>query len=444
MAIWAITKIAGKGMEWTLATGIAVGILLVVFVIVAILVLPKFRKMQILTDNLTKVARENLTGLSVVHAYNAAPFQEAKFEKANDTLMRTHRFTGIGFAVIWPTINLVVMGLSLSIFWIAAYLIDGASDQMQRLDYGLSMMVFMQYAAQVIMAFMFMTMAFIMLPRAAVSGKRINEVLSTKTTITGGTVTKTDTSGNIEFKNVSFKYPGALEYVIHDVSFEAKQGETIAVIGGTGSGKSTIVNLIPRFFDASTGEILINGVNIRDFDLGALRDRIGHVAQKATIFNGSVKDNVGFGSEDIDDERVNEALKIAQAKPFVDKMENGINADISRGGKNISGGQKQRISIARAIYKKPEIMIFDDSFSALDYKTDKQLRAALKKELVGTTNIIVAQRIGTIMNADKIIVLENGGICGAGTHRELLGSCAVYREIVRSQLTEDEMGEMGE
>jgi len=434
MAVWALTKISGRGWQWTTATGVAVGVMLVAFVIIACVVLPKFKKMQIQTDNLTKVARENLTGLPVVHAYNAAPFQEKKFDDANHELTQTNLTTGVWFSFLNPLLTLIISGMSLSIYLIGAILINGTADLGAKAVYSESMLTFMQYAMQVIMSFMMIVMMFVMVPRAGVSLKRINEVLKTPISIVGGEKTSNTTTNNhVVFKNVSFRYPNAAECVIDGINIEVKKGETVAIIGGTGSGKSTIVNLLPRFFDATTGEILIDGVNIKDYNLEKLRNIVGFVSQKAVIFDGTVRDNVAYGDKNPDDERVKKALRIAQGWDFVQKI-GGIEAEISRGGQNLSGGQKQRLSIARAIYKNPDIFVFDDSFSALDFKTDRDLRHALRHEIHGATQFIVSQRIGTIMDADKIVVLENGKIVGLGRHEELLKTCHVYREIKESQL----------
>jgi ATP-binding cassette subfamily B protein len=433
MAVWAITKISGRGWEWTAATGIAVAVMLAAMITIAIVVLPKFKKMQIQTDNLTKVARENLTGLAVVHAYNAAPFQQKKFDDANHELTHTQLFTGIWFSFLNPIMTLVISGMSLSIYLIGAILINSAGDLGAKAGYSESMLTFMQYAMQVIMSFMMIVMMFVLIPRAAVSAKRINEVLRTEISIKGGETESAEAEKFIEFKNVSFKYPNAAECVAEGIDFFVKRGETVAIIGGTGSGKSTVVNLLPRFYDATGGQILISGVDIREYDLKKLREIVGFVSQKAVIFNGTVRENVAYGAQIIDDERVRKALSISQGLDFVEKM-GGIETEISRGGQNLSGGQKQRISIARAVYKNPEIIVFDDSFSALDFKTDRDLRHALKAELHGATQFIVSQRIGTIMDADKILVMENGRIVGAGKHADLLKSCRVYREIAESQL----------
>ena len=399
--------------------------------------------MQTLTDNLNQVTRENLTGLRVVRAYNAESYQEEKFEKANEELTGTQLFTSRGMAVMMPVMSMIMSGLSLAIYWIGAYLIDGA-QAMDKLTIFSNMVVFSSYAVQVIMSFMMLVMLFILLPRATVSARRINEVLDTQPTILDGTLTegKPGMTGEVEFKNVSFKYPGAAEYVLQDVSFSVKKGETIAFIGSTGSGKSTLINLVPRFFDATEGEILIDGVNVKDYKGEALYNKIGYVPQKAVLFRGSVSSNVAYGGngkEPAASAQIKKAVAIAQGTDFVEAMEGGYAADISQGGKNVSGGQKQRLAIARAVCRNPEIYIFDDSFSALDYKTDRVLRSALKKETAGVTSMIVAQRIGTIMDADQIIVLDEGRMMGKGTHKELLATCQVYKEIAMSQLSEEEL-----
>lgn len=443
MATWAITKIAGKGVEWSIVTGSAVLILIITITSIMIFVMPKFRKMQSLTDNLNKVTRENLTGLRVVRAYNAESYQEKKFEKANDELTNTHLFTSRGMAVMMPVMSLIMSGVSLSIYWVGAYLINNAGA-MDKLIIFSNMVVFTSYAIQVIMSFMMLVMIFIMLPRASVSAKRINEVLDTLPTIVDGKLSgKTNgISGQIEFKNVSFKYPGAADYVLQDISFTVKQGETIAFIGSTGSGKSTLINLVPRFFDATKGEILINGINVKDYIKEDLYNKIGYVPQKAVLFRGSINSNVAYGESDKEPasaDDIKRAIAIAQASDFVEAMDKQYEADVSQSGANLSGGQKQRLSIARAICRKPEIYIFDDSFSALDYKTDRILRKALKEETADVTSMIVAQRIGTIMDADQIIVLDEGRIVGSGTHKELLKSCSVYKEIAMSQFSEEEL-----
>jgi len=451
MAVWAVTKIAGKGVEWSMVT--ASGVLLVLFMVtlLMIFVMPKFRMMQTLTDNITRVTRENLTGLRVVRAYNAEEYQEGKFETANSEFTGTQLYTSRAMAMMMPVIQLMMSGISLAIFWIGAYLIDAAGMTITtagvpgNLAIFANMVVFSQYAIQVIMSFMMLVMIFIMLPRAAVSAKRINEVLDTVSTIVGGNETegKPGVTGEVTFNHVSFKYPGAAEPVLDDICFTAKQGETVAFIGSTGSGKSTLINLVPRFFDVTEGEVLIDGVNVKDYKLDSLLNKIGYVPQRAVIFKGTVEANVAYGDngsgEEYTIDDVKRAVQIAQGTDFVENMDGEYMALIAQDGTNVSGGQKQRISIARAVCRNPEIYIFDDSFSALDYKTDRILRSVLKKETAGITSLIVAQRIGTIMDADQIIVLDDGRIAGKGTHKQLLHDCSVYREIAMSQLSEEEL-----
>jgi ATP-binding cassette subfamily B protein len=450
MAVWAITKIAGKGFEWSMATGAGVLIVMVMVVFLMIAVMPKFKKMQTLTDNITRVTRENLTGLRVVRAYNAEDYQEGKFETANEELTSTQMFTNRAMSIMMPVMSVVMSGLSLAIYWIGAYLIDAASmavnaaGTLEKLVVFSDMVVFSQYSMQVIMSFMMLVMMFIMLPRAQVSAKRINEVLDTEPTILDGSETGgiPRVAGKVEFRSVSFKYLDATESVLEDINFTAKKGETVAFIGSTGSGKSTLINLVPRFFDATEGEILIDGVNVKDYKQESLFNKIGYVPQKAVLFKGTVSSNVGYGDNGVNDyagDEVKWAVNIAQGADFVEKMDGGYEASISQGGTNVSGGQKQRLAIARAVCRRPEIYIFDDSFSALDYKTDRVLRSVLKKETAGVTSLIVAQRIGTIMDADQIIVLDEGRIVGKGKHKELLRSCAVYKEIAISQLSEEEL-----
>ena len=443
MVIWAVTKIAGKGLEWSLATGVTVAIMLAVIAVMMTLVLPKFRKMQQLTDNLTRVTRENLTGLRVVRAYNAESYQEEKFEQANGELTATQLYTTRGMAIMMPIITTLMSGLTLAIYWIGAMLINSAG-LMDRLTLFSNMVVFSAYAMQVIMSFMMLVMIFVLWPRASVSAKRINEVLETEPSILDGTRKDGETGkvGEIEFRSVSFRYPGAADDVLCDISFTAKRGETVAFIGSTGSGKTTLVNLIPRFYDATGGEVLLDGVNVKDYAQEALHNKIGYVPQKAVTFRGTVASNVGYGDNGkavATDDEIALAMKIAQGADFVEQMEGQYQAEIAQGGANLSGGQKQRLAIARAVARKPEIYIFDDSFSALDYKTDRALRTALRRETAGVTNLIVAQRIGTILDADQIIVLNDGMIVGKGTHKELLKSCEVYQEIAMSQLSEEEL-----
>ncbi|MBO5888580.1 MAG: ABC transporter ATP-binding protein [Clostridia bacterium] len=442
MAVWAIIKIAGKGFEWTIATAIAVGILLIILSIVILFAVPRFKKIQKLTDNLNSVTRENLTGVRVVRAYNAENYQEKKFDKANDELTNNYLVASRVMSIMHPGMNLISNGLTLAIYWIGAILISSAIG-MEKMSLFSNMVVFIQYAMQVVMSFMMLIMIFMMLPRASVSAKRINEVLNTKPEILDGNFQgATSNLGVVEFKNVSFKYPNADDYVVKDVNFVANSGETIAFIGSTGSGKSTLINLIPRFYDVTSGEILIDGVNVKDYKQKDLHNKIGYVPQKAVLFSGTIESNLKFGDngmEELNFSEMDEALKIAQAKGFVDKLQDKYSYKVAQGGTNFSGGQKQRLSIARALARKPEILIFDDSFSALDYKTDKMLRSALSKKEKKSTTFIVAQRIGTIKDADKIIVLDEGNVVGIGKHEELLTTCNIYREIALSQLSKEEL-----
>ncbi len=443
MVVWAVTKIAGKGLEWSLATGVAVLVMITVISVLMALVLPKFRKMQTLTDNLTRVTRENLTGLRVVRAYNAEPYQENKFEAANAELTATQLFTNRGMAIMMPLISTLMSGLTLAIYWIGAYLINGAG-LMDRLTLFSNMVVFSAYAMQVIMSFMMLVMIFVLWPRASVSAKRINEVLETEPSIIDGTKSegKDGVIGEIEFRNVSFRYPGAADDVLTGINFTAKRGESVAFIGSTGSGKSTLINLVPRFYDATAGEVLVDGINVKQYTQEALHNKIGYVPQKAVTFRGTVASNIRFGDNGkapATDDEVETAMRIAQGADFVEQMEGRYDAEIAQAGSNLSGGQKQRLAIARAVARKPEIYIFDDSFSALDYKTDRALRTALKRETAGVTSLIVAQRIGTILDADQIIVLNEGQIVGRGTHKQLLQTCDVYKEIAMSQLSEEEL-----
>lgn len=443
LAGWALMKIMDKSWQWTLSTGVAVLVLLVIVGICILIALPRFKRIQKLTDNLNRIARENITGLRVVRAYNAEGYQEGKFETANTELTSTNLVTNSVLAFLMPSISLIMSGLSLAIYWVGAIIINQA-DMPTKMTLFSDMIVFSSYALQVVMAFMMLIMIFMLLPRATVSAKRINEVLNTKLTIQNGTIeaSPAGVSGEIEFKNVSFKYADADDYVIENISFKANRGETIAFIGSTGCGKSTLVNLVPRFYDVSEGEILVNGVNVKDYDQKVLRNKVGYVSQKAVLFGGTVQSNVSFGDNgkvSADIHQVMDAVNIAQATDFVEKMDGSYEAHIAQGGTNLSGGQKQRLSIARAIARRPEILIFDDSFSALDYKTDRRLRSVLKKETLGTTLLIVAQRIGTIKDADKIIVLDEGRIVGMGSHEQLMQTCDVYQEIAYSQLSKEEL-----
>lgn len=443
MAVWALCKISTKNWQWTASTGVAV-VLLLSFVGVCVAVaLPKFKKLQSLTDNLNRVTRENLTGLNVVRAYNAEGYQQKKFNDANDELTKTQLFANRTMGTMMPGIQMVMNGLMLAIYWIGAYLISNA-QMFDKLTIFSDMIVFTQYAMQVVMSFMMLVMIFVLLPRASVSAKRINEVLDMPLSIKDGIKENgiDGKKGEVEFRNVSFCYPDAEKDVIEDISFTAHKGETIAFIGSTGCGKSTVINMIPRFYDATKGEVLVDGVNVKEYTQKALRNKIGYVSQKAVLFTGSIKSNVAYGdngTKGFTDDDVKHAIETAQAKEFVDKTEGGIDAFVAQGGSNFSGGQKQRLSIARAICRHPEILIFDDSFSALDYKTDRVLRDTLRKTCADATRFIVAQRIGTIRDADKIIVLDDGKIAGMGKHNELMETCEVYRQIAYSQLSKEEL-----
>ena len=434
MAIWAICKINASSWQLTAATAVAVVALVICIIAIMLTVMPKFRMMQKLTDRLNGVTRENLTGIKVVRAYNAEAYQEEKFEKANDAFTKTQLFTGRVMALMNPVMMLVMNGLTLAIYWIGASLMNEGAIEYQ------TIVSFMTLASQVIMAFLMLLMMFILLPRAEVAAKRVNEVLATPLSIRDPETERPTTEvGTVEFRDVSFRYPDADADVFEHISFRAEQGQTIAFIGSTGSGKSTLINLVPRFYDATEGEVLVDGVNVKELKQSTLRDKIGYVPQKGMLFTGTVADNIAFGGK-ADRGTVVEAAKIAEADGFIREMEQGYDSPVAQGGKNVSGGQKQRLSIARAVAHKPEIMIFDDSFSALDYKTDKKVRENLKEHLRGVTNLIVAQRIGTIMDADKIIVLDQGKAVGEGTHKELLETCPVYREIALSQLSKEELG----
>ncbi len=494
MACMAIGKIYGKSWQWTLSTAIAVLLLLIMIISLIIIVLPKFKIIQTLTDNLNRVTRENLTGIRVVRAYNAEDFQEGKFEEANEALTKTHLFTQRSMAIMGPGMSIIMNGLSLAVYWIGAYLINDApmpvnmvedvfSQDMGYLDTVATMsdaavnkitvfsdmVVFSSYAMQVVMSFMMLTMIFIILPRASVSAKRIKEVLDTKTKIVDGAVGNTKEASTTEedkgcadqkeaakvqnvmqgdiheviFEYVSFRYPDASDAVLENISFTAKSGETVAFIGSTGSGKSTLINLVPRFYDVTGGRILVDGVDVRDYTQEALHNKIGLVPQRAVLFGGSIRSNIAYGEngkqEEYTDEEIWEALRIAQAEDFVSNLENKLDADVAQGGTNFSGGQKQRLSIARAICRKPDIYIFDDSFSALDYKTDRVLRGELAKVTGNAITLLVAQRIGTILDADQIVVLDDGKIVGLGTHKELMQTCEVYQQIAYSQLSKEEL-----
>lgn len=438
-AVWAILKILGKNYRWSIATGVAVVVMLSVIGTLMLIVLPRFKIVQKLIDNINDKTRENLTGVRVIRAFNAEKYQEGRFEEGNEKLTNTQMFNQRMMSIMSPTMYLIMNLLPLSIYVIGASLINSAG-MFDRLNLFSDMVVFSSYAMQVIMAFLMLAMIFVMYPRASVSVERIMEVIDTKTKITDGEfLGNTKLKGEVEFKNVSFKYPDADEYVLKNISFKAKKGDTLALIGSTGSGKSTIVNLIMRFYDATEGEILIDGKNIKEYKLETLYKKIGYVPQRAVMFNGSVKYNISYGDKKVSEKDMKNAARVAQASEFIDKMPKGYDANVSSGGTNISGGQKQRLAIARAVAKDPEIFVFDDSFSALDYKTDYTLRKELKKNAKDKTNIIVAQRIGTILNADEIIVLENGFIKGCGTHAELLKKCKVYKEIALSQLSKEEL-----
>lgn len=488
MAVWAIAKIAGKGVEWTAATGVSLALVMGAVAIIMVLVMPKFRSMQALTDNINRVARENLTGLRVVRAYNAEDYQQKKFDKANTDLTDTQLFTNRMMSIMMPLMNSVMNGLTLAVYWIGAYLID-AAGLTDKLTLFSNMVVFSSYAIQVIMSFLMMSMVFVLWPRADVSAKRILEVLDTTPRITDGERTQgannpdgTPIRGRVEFRDVSFAYPDSREPMLEHVSFTAEPGQTVAFIGSTGSGKTTLVNLVPRFYDATDGQVLVDGVNVKDYTVQSLRDKIGYVPQQSVMFKGTVASNVAFGDKsqagvrpagqsvaDIeladtstpqDRERekalraqsgngetlndaqmadVRQAVAVAKADEFVTRMDGTYEADIAQGGTNVSGGQKQRLSIARAVWRHPEILVFDDSFSALDFRTDHDVREALAREAGDATKLIVAQRIGTIMDADRIIVLDQGRVVGQGTHKELLGTCDVYRQIAESQLSEAEL-----
>lgn len=488
MAVWAIAKIAGKGVEWTAATGVSLALVMGAVAIIMVLVMPKFRSMQALTDNINRVARENLTGLRVVRAYNAEDYQQKKFDKANTDLTDTQLFTNRMMSIMMPLMNSVMNGLTLAVYWIGAYLID-AAGLTDKLTLFSNMVVFSSYAIQVIMSFLMMSMVFVLWPRADVSAKRILEVLDTTPRITDGERTQgannpdgTPIRGRVEFRDVSFAYPDSREPMLEHVSFTAEPGQTVAFIGSTGSGKTTLVNLVPRFYDATDGQVLVDGVNVKDYMVQSLRDKIGYVPQQSVMFKGTVASNVAFGDksqagvrpagqsvadieladtsmpqgrerekalraqsgngETLSDAQmadVRQAVAVAKADEFVMRMDGTYEADIAQGGTNVSGGQKQRLSIARAVWRHPEILVFDDSFSALDFRTDHDVREALAREAGDATKLIVAQRIGTIMDADRIIVLDQGRVVGQGTHKELLGTCDVYRQIAESQLSEAEL-----
>ena len=446
MAFIAVGKISTKSWEWSLLTGGVIAFVCVLLVFIMLYAVPRMKKMQALTDNLNRITRENLTGLQVVRAYNAENYQEGKFAKANEEMTRNSQQANIAMSVMNPGMNLAMNGLTLGIYWIGAALISAIAvtspaAMMERIGLFSDMVVFMQYAMQVIMAFLMLVMIFVMLPRVTVSAGRVNEVLDTKARIVDGKETqgKPGMKGEIEFRDVSFRYPDADGDTIHHISFTAHHGQTVALIGATGCGKSSIINLIPRLYDATSGQVLVDGVDVRDYTQDALRSKIGFVPQKAFLFSGTVSSNVGYGEDNASDAAIRKAVSIAQAAEFVESPEVGYSGTVAQGGSNFSGGQKQRLSIARAVARDPEILVFDDSFSALDYKTDHALRQALREQTSGTTNIIVAQRIGTIRDADCILVIEDGAIVGKGTHRELMESCKVYQEIAYSQLSKEEL-----
>lgn len=446
MAFIAVGKISTKSWEWSLLTGGVIAFVCVLLVFIMLYAVPRMKKMQTLTDNLNRITRENLTGLQVVRAYNAENYQEGKFAKANEEMTRNSQQANIAMSVMNPGMNLAMNGLTLGIYWIGAALISAIAvtspaAMMERIGLFSDMVVFMQYAMQVIMAFLMLVMIFVMLPRVTVSASRVNEVLDTKARIVDGKETqgKPGMKGEIEFRDVSFRYPDADGDTIHHISFTAHHGQTVALIGATGCGKSSIINLIPRLYDAASGQVLVDGVDVRDYTQDALRSKIGFVPQKAFLFAGTVSSNVGYGEDNASGAAIRKAVSIAQAAEFVESPEVGYSGTVAQGGSNFSGGQKQRLSIARAVARDPEILVFDDSFSALDYKTDHALRQALREQTSGTTNIIVAQRIGTIRDADCILVIEDGAIVGKGTHRELMESCKVYQEIAYSQLSKEEL-----
>jgi len=440
MAVWAIIKIINKNWTWSIVTAGAIFILLILIIILIIFALPKFKVIQKLTDNLNKVTRENLIGIRVVRTFNAEDYQQVKFDSANENLRKTQTFVGKLMSLMNPFMNFIMSTLTLTIYFVGAYLINEA-NMIDRIDLFSNMIVFSSYAMQVVMSFVMLTMIFVIYPRASVSAKRILEVLETKLKITDGDKTKGKEVGTVEFKNVSFKYPDAEDYMLYNINFKAKKGETVAFIGKTGSGKSTLINLVPRFYDVTDGEVLVDGINVKDYKLESLYDKLGYISQKAVMFSQTIEENTKLGYKDNKkptDEMVEKALKISKSKDFVDKM-GGVKEDIARGGTNVSGGQKQRLSIARAIARDPEIFIFDDTFSALDYKTDLALRKDIKKYMDDKTCLIVASRIGTIKDADKIIVLDEGKTVGIGTHEELLKSCKLYKEIALSQMSLKEL-----
>lgn len=440
MAVWAITKIYNKGFEWTMATAVTVLVLIVFVAILMLMVMPKFRMMQTLTDNINRILRENLTGLAVIRAYNSEDYREGKFDEANIDLTSTQLFTSRAMSTLFPMINFSMSMLTLVIYFIGAGLIN-AAEMMDKYVLFSNMVVFSSYAMQVIMSFMMMSMIFIMVPRAEISAKRINEVLDTELSIKDGNLDSSNENYEyeIEFDDVSFKYTDSEQYILQNIDFKVKKGEKVAIIGSTGSGKSTILNLLLRFYDATEGVVKIQGVDIKQYKLKFLYEKIAAVLQKSFLFKGDIKSNISFGDENTDTKMVEEAADTSQSMEFIDKFDDKFDHEIAQLGKNVSGGQKQRLSIARAIYRKPDIFLFDDSFSALDFKTDSELRHQLKENNPDSTTIVVAQRVGSIMDSDQIIVLENGQIVGIGKHKDLLKNCEVYKEIAYSQLTEEEL-----
>lgn len=445
MAIWAICKISTSNIKWTTAVLIGVVIMVICVAILVGVCLPRFRKIQKLTDDLNNVMRENVAGVRVVRAYNAEDYQEQKFEKVNDDITKNNLFASRSMGIMSPLITLIMNVLVLSIYWIGAILINdipltSEASVLERVGVVGNMTAFSQYALQVVMAFMMLIVIFIILPRTIISARRISEVLKTNPSMSFGDVTQSQNQGEIEFRNVCFSYPDSSEgeKVLTDISFKVEKGQTLAIIGATGSAKTSLINLIPRLYDVSNGEVLVDGVDVRDYDEKVLRDKISVASQKAVLFKGSIKDNITYGAKEYDEKKLCDAIQISQSN-FINDLEDGVQHEVAQGGTNFSGGQKQRISIARAIYKDAEIMIFDDTFSALDYKTDMLVRKAIKEKLGDKTIIIVAQRIGTIKDCDQIIVLDEGKIAGIGTHTQLLENCNVYKEIALSQLSKEEL-----
>ena len=439
-AVWGICVIAGKQWQWSVATAVAVAVMLLCFAVMLLLVYNKFRKMQRLTDDLNRVTRENLTGLRVIRAYNAEPYQERKFAAVNDEYTKTNLFTGRVMTFLSPFLSVVMMGLNIAIYWIGAVLINGTQSAAEAYVLLSDMVVFMSYGMLIVSAFIMLAMVFMFMPRALVSARRIREVLETECRVKdGGGVGETEETGTVTFENVRFRYPDGGEDVLTDINFTAKKGQTVAFIGSTGCGKSTIVNLVSRFYDVTEGSVSVDGYDVRSYTKEELNKKVSYVSQKAVLFSGSIRSNIDFGDNDATDEEINRAVLIAQSTDFVLKKEDGYDGHVAQNGSNFSGGQKQRLSIARAVARDAEIYIFDDTFSALDYQTDKNLRAALRKEIPEATFLIVAQRIGTINDADLILVLEDGKIVGAGSHEELLKTCATYFDIAKSQLTEEEI-----